>query len=57
MSISASSKDNLSMGGGEGWGGGFRMVLGHYIYYALYYYIHSTSDHQALDPRGWGPLF
>ena len=31
----------------------------HYIYCALnfhYYYISSTSDHQALDPGGWGPL-
>ena len=32
-------------------GDGFRMTPEHYIYY---YY--STSDHQALDPRGWGPL-
>jgi len=22
-----------------------------------HYYISSTSDHQALNPRGWGPLF
>ena len=29
----------------------------HYFYYAFYYYdISSTSDHQALDSRGWGPL-
>ena len=31
-----------------------------HIYYAFYFqccYISSTSDHQALDPRGWGPLF
>ena len=31
----------------------------HYIYRALnfyYYYISSTSAHQALNPRGWGPL-
>ena len=31
----------------------------HYIYCALYfcyYYISSTSDHQALDPEGWGLL-
>ena len=30
-----------------------------YIYCALhfyYYYISSTSDHQALAPRSWGPL-
>ena len=37
---------------------GFRMIQEHYIYCALYYfYISSTSDHQTLDPRGWGPLF
>ena len=32
----------------------------HYVYCALYfyyYYISSISDHQALDLRGWGPLF
>ena len=34
-------------------GDGFRMTPEHYIYC---YYISSTSDHQALDPRGWGPL-
>ena len=31
----------------------------HYMYCALcfyYSYISSTSDHQALDPEGWGPL-
>ena len=42
------------------WGGGlFQMIQGHYIYCALYFYygyISSTSDHQALDPRCWGPL-
>ena len=35
------------------------MIQVHYIYYALYFYyyhISSTSDHQALDPGGWGPL-
>ena len=30
------------------------MIQVHYSYY--YNYISSTSDHQALDPRGWGPL-
>ena len=25
-------------------------------HYSCYYYINSTSDHQALDPRGWGHL-
>ena len=37
----------------------FRMIRAHHIYYTFYfnyYYISSTSDHQALDPRGWGPL-
>ena len=49
-------EDNFSMDGGE-------MILGmiqaYYIYcvlYFYYYYISSTSDHQSLDPRGWGPL-
>ena len=40
-------------------GDGLGMIQAHYIYCALYfyyYYISSTSDHQALDPRGWGPL-
>ena len=35
------------------------MIQAHHIYCVLYfynYYISSTSDHQALDPRGWGPL-
>ena len=38
----------------RGWG----MIQVHYSYYACYFYynyISSTSDHQALDPRGWGP--
>ena len=38
---------------------GLGMIQTHSIYCALYfyyYYISSTSDHQALDPRGWGPL-
>ena len=38
-------------------GGGFRVIQVHYIYCALYfYYISPTSDHQALDPGGWGLL-
>ena len=35
------------------------MIQVHYIYFSLYsyyYYISSTSDHQALYPKGWGPL-
>ena len=45
--------------GGGGRGGGLGMIQEHYIYCALYfcnYYNSSTSDHQILDPRGWGPL-
>ena len=45
--------------GPGGWGNGFRMIQVHNIYCALYfyyYYISFSSDHQALDPRGWGPL-
>ena len=38
-------------------GDGFRMIQAHHIYCALHfcYYISSTSDHQPLDSRGWGP--
>ena len=35
------------------------MIQVHYIYCILYfysYYIISTSEHQALDPGGWGPM-
>ena len=38
-------------------GGGVIQAL--YVYcvrYFYYYYISSTSGHQALDPRGWEPL-
>ena len=44
---------------GMGRGDDFRTIQARSIYCALYfyyYYISSTSDHQALDPRGWGPL-
>ena len=43
---------------GLGGGDGFRMIQEHCIYPALCfcYCIGSPSDHQALDPRGWGPL-
>ena len=40
-------------------GDGFGMIQGYYTYCAIYfyyYYISSISDHQALDPRSWGPL-
>ena len=39
-------------------GDGLRMIQAHYACCALYfycYYISSTSDHQVLDPGGWGP--
>ena len=48
-------EDNISTD--QGWGDGFRMIQVHYIYCALYFYyycISSASDHQALDPGGWG---
>ena len=50
-------EDNFSMDWGQG--DGFQMIQAHYIHCALYFYYYynrSTSDHQALDPRGWGPL-
>ena len=28
----------------------------HWTLYSQYHYISSTSDHQALNPRVWGPL-
>ena len=40
------------------WADGFRMIQAHYTYCAFYfyfYYISSPSDHEALDPQGWGP--
>ena len=43
----------------DGAGNSFGMIQVHYSYCALYfyyYYISFTSDHQALDPGGWGPL-
>ena len=45
---------------GEAGGNDLGMIWAHYIYCALYFYCYnnsSTSDHQALDTRGWGPLF
>ena len=43
---------------GLGGGDSFRMIQECCIYCVLcfYYYISSTSDHQALDPKGWAPL-
>ena len=42
-----------------GMGSGLGIIQVHYIYctfYFYYYYISSTSENQALDPGGWGPL-
>ena len=47
----------LRRGGVGGW---FGIIQVYYIYlglYFYYYYISSALDHQALGPRGWGPLF
>lgn len=44
---------------GWGWGSSFGMIQARYISCALYFYyypISSSSDHQASEPRGWGPL-
>ena len=43
---------------GGWWGDGSRMIQVYHIYCAVYfsYYSSSTSGHQALDPRCWGPL-
>ena len=44
---------------GAGVGDGLGMIQAQYIYCAFYfynYYIGSSSDHQALDPGGQGPL-
>ena len=48
-----------SLVGYSPWGSQSRMIQAYYIYCALYFYHYffsSTSDHQALDPRGWGLL-
>ena len=53
------TKDNFSRTGMWSGENSLGMIQVHYVYCALYfyyYYISSTSDHQALDPRGWGPL-
>ena len=44
---------------GLGTGDGFQMIQVHYVYCAPYFYyysIHSTSNNQVSDPRGWGLL-
>ena len=42
-----------------GWGDGFGMIPAHCLlcalYFCYYYYISSTSDHQALDPEAGHP--
>ena len=53
--ISVQDKFSMDWGGEDDLG----MIQVHYIYCALYFYYHhvtSTFNHQALDPRGWGPL-
>ena len=50
-------EDNFSMD--REWGDSFGMIQVQYIYcvlYFCYYYISSTSDHEALDLGGGGPL-
>ena len=43
---------------GGWWGDGSRMIQVYHIYCSVYfsYYSRSTSGHQTLDPRCWGPL-
>ena len=43
----------------DGVGDGLGTIRVHYVYctlYFYYYYISFSSDHEALDPRGWRPL-
>ena len=50
-------EDNFSMD--QGWKDASGMIQVHYSYCALYFYyyeISSATDHQAVDPKGWGPL-
>ena len=59
FSIDKCEGEGGGVGVGEGVGDGFQMIQVPYIYCALNFYcyhISSTSDHQAIDPRGWGPL-
>ena len=51
-------EDKFSIDHG-GVGDGLGMIGAQDIYDALYFYYYSsssTSNHQALDPGGWGPL-
>ena len=57
LTLGTSFVEDNSMDWGKG--GWFGMIQAHYVYCILhfcYYYISSISDHQALDPGGWGPL-
>ena len=48
-------EDNFSMDwGSRGWFGDDSSI--YCTVYFHYYFISSTSDHQALDPESWGPL-
>ena len=38
------------------WGGDDSSTFTYCVLYFYYYYISSASDHQALDPGGWGSL-
>ena len=50
-------EDNFSTDSREGNGLGDNPSALHLLCTYFYYYcISPTSDHQALDPRGWGPL-
>ena len=43
---------------GQGWDGSYGVIQVHYLYrvlYFYYYYINSTSDHQALVPEVGDP--
>ena len=48
------SRDQGGGGGGGGWDDSSALQLLCTFFY--YCYISSTSDYQALDPGGWGPL-
>ena len=53
------TEDNLSTdrGQGMGWFGDDSSAFTFIVHFFYYYDISSTSDHQALDPRGWGPCY
>ena len=52
------SPEGWTPGLGQGDSYGFEMIQVHQIYCTRYFYypISTTSDHQELDPGGWGPL-